>query len=88
VTIIPVPVPHDCVDGFGGAYWRRPQAYLDPTVQAGMSMLALTPKSALREGLSLLHTDLDSGEWHRQHQGLLNSDQLDLGCRLLVADLP
>ena len=22
VTIIPVFVPHDCVDGFGGAYWR------------------------------------------------------------------
>ena len=19
-----VPVPHDCTDGFGGAYWRRP----------------------------------------------------------------
>lgn len=37
-TIIPVPVPHDCVDGFGGAYWRRPHAYLDPTVQAGMSL--------------------------------------------------
>jgi hypothetical protein len=32
-TIVPVPVPHDCVDGFGGAYWRRPQAYLNPTVQ-------------------------------------------------------
>ena len=25
-------VPHDCVDGFGWAYWRRPHAYLDPDV--------------------------------------------------------
>jgi len=24
-------------DGFGGAYWRRPHAYLDDTVQAGMA---------------------------------------------------
>lgn len=24
-----VPVPHDCTDGFGAAYWRRPEAYLD-----------------------------------------------------------
>ena len=23
-TIEPVPVPHDCVDGFGLAFWRRP----------------------------------------------------------------
>src|SRR5947208_6206812 len=22
--VTPVPVPHDCVDGFFGAYWRRP----------------------------------------------------------------
>jgi hypothetical protein len=22
-----VPVPHDCVDGFAAAFWRRPEAY-------------------------------------------------------------
>ena len=87
-TIVPVPVPHDCVDGFGGAYWRRPQAYLNPTVQAGMSLFALTPKPALREGLSRLRADLASGEWNRQHQDLLHSQQLDLGYRLLIAELP
>ena len=87
-TIVPVPVPHDCVDGFGGAYWRRPQAYLKPTVQAGMSLFALTPKPALREGLSRLRADLASGEWNRQHQDLLHSQQLDLGYRLLIAELP
>ena len=25
-----VPVPHDCTDGFCHAWWRRPEAYLDP----------------------------------------------------------
>lgn len=86
-TIIPVPVPHDCVDGFGGAYWRRPQAYLDPAVQAGMSMLALTPKEELRQGLSQLSADLASGAWDRRHRDLLDRQQLDLGYRLLVAEL-
>jgi ubiquinone/menaquinone biosynthesis C-methylase UbiE len=28
VQIRPVLVPHDCTDGFLGAYWRRPAAYL------------------------------------------------------------
>ena len=27
--IEPVPIPHDCRDGFLHAYWRRPRAYLD-----------------------------------------------------------
>ena len=35
--VVPVPVPHDCVDGFGAAFWARPEAYLDPQVQAGMA---------------------------------------------------
>lgn len=87
-TIVPIPVPHDCLDGFGGAYWRRPHAYLDPAVQAGMSLFALTPKLALREGLSRLRADLASGEWDRQHQHLLNNQELDLGYRLLIAELP
>ena len=44
--IRPVLVPHDCVDGFGAAFWARPEAYLDPDVQAGMSWLALLPPEA------------------------------------------
>jgi SAM-dependent methyltransferase len=83
-TVIPVPVPHDCIDGFGGAYWRRPHAYLDPAVQAGMSLFALTPKTSLREGLSRLRTDLASGEWDRRHRDLLDRQHLDLGYRLLI----
>ncbi|MEY8015384.1 class I SAM-dependent methyltransferase [Mycobacterium servetii] len=47
-----VPVPHDCTDGFGAAFWRRPAAYLDPTVRAGMSMLAYAGESTLAEGLN------------------------------------
>ncbi|HEX6654000.1 MAG TPA: class I SAM-dependent methyltransferase, partial [Thermoleophilaceae bacterium] len=39
--IEPVPIPHDCVDGFLHAYWRRPHAYLDPQVRAGISVFAL-----------------------------------------------
>lgn len=88
VSILPIPIPHDCSDGFGGAYWRRPQAYLDQTVQDGMSMLALTPKTRLREGLAQLRDDLATGEWASRHADILDKAQLDLGYRLLVAELP
>jgi SAM-dependent methyltransferase len=87
VSIQTVPVPHDCVDGFGGAYWRRPHAYLDDTARAGMSMFALTPKSLLDRGLERLEADLASGAWQRRHADLLELPELDLGYRLLVADL-
>lgn len=81
-----VPVPHDCTDGFGAAYWRRPQAYLDPTVRAGISMLAYADDEALAEGLARLADDLRSGEWHQRHAELLAQRQLDAGYRLLVSD--
>jgi SAM-dependent methyltransferase len=82
-----VPIPHDCVDGFGGAYWRRPHAYLDAEVRAGISMLALTAEAELREGLSRLEADLARGVWADRHADLLDKPQLDLGYRLVVADL-
>ena len=34
-AVTPVPVPHDCTDGFFGAFWRRPEAYLDPSSGPG-----------------------------------------------------
>ena len=74
VSIQTVPVPHDCIDGFGGAYWRRPRAYLDETVRAGISMFALTPKALLIKGLEQLSADLANGAWARRHADLL--DQL------------
>lgn len=81
-----VPVPHDCTDGFGAAYWRRPHAYLDPTVRAGISMLAYADDEALADGLARLASDLRSGEWHQRHAELLAQQQLDAGYRLLVSD--
>ena len=38
---VPLLVPVDMVDGVLGAYWRRPEAYLDPAVRANCSGLAL-----------------------------------------------
>lgn len=84
--VLPVPIPHDCRDGFGAAYWRRPHAYLDPAVRAGISMLAKTGEDALRPGLVRLADDLQSGRWQREHAELLQRDSIDLGYCLIVAN--
>jgi SAM-dependent methyltransferase len=86
VTVVTVPVPHDCVDGFGGAFWRRPHAYLDDTVQRGMSLFSMTPKDQVEEGLTRLRLDLSTGEWQRRHGDLLAKPELDLGYRLLISE--
>jgi SAM-dependent methyltransferase len=79
-----VPVPWDCRDGFFSAFWRRPAAYLDPAVRAGISTLAKRSDGELAEGLARLRADLDSGAWARRHADLLRRETLDLGYRLLV----
>jgi SAM-dependent methyltransferase len=79
-----VPVPHDCLDGFFHAYWRRPHAYLDPQVRAGISVFSRMEPDFVREGVERLRRDLASGEWERRNAALLELDELDAGYRLVV----
>ena len=79
-----VPVPHDCVDGFLAAYWRRPEAYLDPNVRAGMSGFSLVGAEAVTRGVARLHADLESGEWERRFGHLRQLEAIDVCYRLLV----
>ena len=81
----PIPVPHDCVDGFFAAYWRRPGAYLDPSVRANISNLARVGDGDLGLGLDRLRRDLASGAWEAEHRDLLARDELDVGYRLIIA---
>jgi SAM-dependent methyltransferase len=80
-----VPIPHDCRDGFYGAHWRHPEAYLDPAVRAGISVLAKRDPSELEAGLARLADDLRTGAWAERHADLLGLDELDLGYRVLVS---
>lgn len=80
-----IPIPHNCIDGFLGAYWRRPDAYLDPVIRSGMS--GFTGITGIEVGLARLKQDLESGEWRRRFGHLMNCDTLDIGYRLVVAEL-
>jgi len=87
IEIHPLPVPHDCTDGFLGAYWRRPHAYLDPGVRSAISSFTKLG-SALEPGLERLRRDLDDGVWQLRHAPLLAEPTLDLGYRLVIASRP
>ena len=82
VEITPVPVPHDCTDGFLAAYWRRPSAYLDPRVRAAIS--SFWHIDDVDEKLQNLADDLGSGAWARRNAELLDRDVIDAGYRLVT----
>ena len=82
VDIQPVPVPHDCTDGFLGAYWRRPHAYLDPDVRSAISTFAKLDD--ITAPLQKLEEDLGSGAWEDRHGDLMERDRLDIGYRLVI----
>jgi SAM-dependent methyltransferase len=85
IDVQAVPIPFDCTDGFGAAFWGRPEAYLEPRVQQGMSWLAQLNPNVLARGASRLAADLDSGEWDRRHGHLRQLAELDVGYRLVIA---
>ena len=80
-----IPIPHDCVDGFLAAFWRRPEAYLDPGVRAGISSFALLDQDVVARGIAQLHADLESGQWERRFGHIRSLDSLDICYRLLVS---
>jgi SAM-dependent methyltransferase len=82
----PLPIPHDCVDGFLGAYWRRPEAYLDAGVRGAIS--TFTKLADVESGLARLRADLADGTWERRHGHVRLRDAVDLGYRLVVAERP
>jgi SAM-dependent methyltransferase len=78
-------VPHDCTDGFAHAYWRHPEAYLDPAVRAGISSIARLPDEVVDRAVAKLRADLESGVWAERYPDLLTLAELDAGFRIVVA---
>ncbi len=86
VRIEPILIPADCTDGFAGSYWNRPEALLDPAVQAGMSCCALLDDATVARGTERLRRDLESGAWDARYGHLRTLPDIDLGYRLLIAE--
>ncbi|MEM9159729.1 MAG: class I SAM-dependent methyltransferase [Verrucomicrobiota bacterium] len=72
-------LPHDLVDNFAAANWQRPEFYLDPIAQAGISSFAKSPREEVEAGLASLREDLKTGVWNQKHGYLKNRTSLDVG---------
>lgn len=84
VEVRRLPVPRDMLDGMLAAFWARPEAYLDPQVRSGMSILTLMDPVLVDTAMARLRADLDDGTWARRNADLADLDTLDAGYLLLV----
>jgi SAM-dependent methyltransferase len=83
VESVAVPIPADCRDGFLGAYWKRPSAYLDRAVRESISTFSKI--GDVSSHLQKLRADIESGAWEQRYSRLRDLSSLDLGYRLIIA---
>ena len=86
IDVQTVPISADCQDGFIGAFWKRPEAFLDPDVVRGNSAMAQLDPQKLQDGIGRLRADLRTGAWLRRNPHLAAQNELDLGYRLVISD--
>jgi SAM-dependent methyltransferase len=85
VSIDSVPIPLDCVDGFGEAYYGRPEMFLDPGARLANSAWSFVPDDVAAGYVEHLAADLASGEWDARRGDLRTRPFFDGALRLLVA---
>ncbi len=84
-SVVALPTPRDCTDGFFEAFWARPEALLDPTVRSAQSIWALLPEGAEDRIIKRLADDLATGAWDSEFGYLREMDELDGALRLVVS---
>jgi SAM-dependent methyltransferase len=81
-----IPTPGDCLDGFFEAFWRRPEALLDPAVRGAQSMWALLEPDVEQRIVDRLSDALSSGAWDAEHGHLREQDSFDGALRLVISE--
>ncbi|MGV3491181.1 MAG: class I SAM-dependent methyltransferase [Devosia sp.] len=86
VRIVPVPIPLLCTDGFGEAYYGRPEALLDPGARLANSAWSFVAPEVGERFVTDLQRDLQSGAWDRQFGHLRNQPFFEGSLRLIVSE--
>ncbi len=81
-----IPTPGDCTDGFFEAFWRRPEALLDPAVRSAQSVWALLDADVEQRIVERLAEALDSGAWDAEHGHLRAQDSFQGALRLVISE--
>jgi SAM-dependent methyltransferase len=86
-TVETIPIPRGCSDGFFLGLWDRPEMHLDPDVRRASSVWHAMSDEQVELGIAKLRTDLESGRWDERNGHLRKATELDVGLRLVSAEL-
>lgn len=84
VEVRTVLIPIDCVDGFGQAFFGRPERILEPEVRRAMSAWSFVPDDVVARFDRELRSDLESGAWDSKYGRFRSLPEFDGGLRLVV----
>jgi SAM-dependent methyltransferase len=82
-----VPMPSRCHDEFTSALWDRPELFLEPATLRASSLWHRLDAQVIERGQERLRADLESGRWDERHGRLRTLPELDIGLRLIRAEL-
>lgn len=83
--IITIPIPLGCIDGFGEAYYGRPERLLDPGARLANSAWSFVAPAVGERFVAELGRDLADGSWDRRHGQLRTQPHFEGSLRLIVA---
>ena len=85
VEVRQVPIPFDCTDGFGEAYYGRPERLLDPGARLANSAWSFVGSEVHRRFERELGERLVSGNWDERYGELRRLPEFDGSLRLVIS---
>lgn len=82
-----LPVPRDCSDLFFAALWGRPELFFEEAVVGPMWVWNRLSRAEREEGRQRLRADLADGSWDQRYGQLRHLDELDVGLRIVTAEV-
>ncbi|GAB3752697.1 class I SAM-dependent methyltransferase [Microlunatus parietis] len=86
-AVVPVPIPLNCVDGFGEAYFGRPEMLLDPGARRANSAWSFVDPEVAEASVERLRAALDDGSWDAAHGSLRTQPHFE-GSLVLITSHP
>jgi SAM-dependent methyltransferase len=84
--VVPVPIPLECTDGFGEAYYGRPEKLLDPGARLANSAWSFVAPEVGDRFVKALSHDLETGVWDRHFGALRTQPFFEGSLRLIVGE--
>lgn len=85
--ILPVPIHKNTADWSLMSFWAHPERVLDPIARASTSGFARQPKEVIERVVNEVEQDLKNGQWDERYGYLRQLKELDVGLRVIVANL-